>query len=153
MKSTPPIELREITKHNFLECINLTVADDQRNFVASNMYSLAEAKADRARIPLAIYAGDVMVGFIMYLLDDTGETGEIERLMVGSQHQRCGYGRAAMLEVIDRLRNTPGCVRAITSFDPENAAADALHYSLGFRRTGLVVAGETEVALEFSEKP
>ena len=152
MNSSQPIELREVTKANFYECIALSVADDQRDFVASNMFSLAEAKADGASIPLAIYAGEVMVGFTMYQLEAKSSTGHIDRLMVAKEHQHHGYGRAAMLEVINRLRNTPGCVRACTSFVPANTVADALYTSLGFRRTGEVHYGETVVALEFSEK-
>jgi len=43
----PLIELREITRdlamEGFRECIDLSVAEHQKGFVASNMYSLAEA--------------------------------------------------------------------------------------------------------------
>ena len=152
MNSSQPIELREITQGNFRECIALSVADDQRDFVASNLYSLAEAKADGVSIPLAIYAGEVMVGFTMYRLDAERGTGHVDRLMVAKEHQHHGYGRAAMLGVINRLRNTPGCVQVVTSFVPTNTVADALYDSLGFRRTGEVHYGETVVALEFSEK-
>ena len=146
-----PVELREITMDNFQECIGLTVAEDQRGFVASNMYSLAEAKADGVSVPLAIYSFDVMVGFIMYWFDAESGTGYIDRLMLATEHQGRGYGRAAMLEVIDRLRNTPGCMRIRTSFVPANAVAEGLYVSLGFRRTGEVVHGEIVVVLELSE--
>ena len=36
------ITLREVTMENFYECIKLTVNEDQKNFVASNTFSLAE---------------------------------------------------------------------------------------------------------------
>ncbi len=145
MDSGPPIELREITMENFRECIGLSVAEGQRGFVASNMYSLAEAKADGVSNPLAIYSGDTMVGFIMYCFDTESGTGHIDRLMVAADHQRRGYGRAAMTEVIDRLRNTSGCLRIRTSFEPTNTVADALYHSLGFHRTGEVDNGEIVV--------
>jgi diamine N-acetyltransferase len=151
MTSSPPIELRAITRENFRQCIALSVADEQREFVASNLYSLAEAKADGVSVPLAVYAGEVMVGFTMYRFEAQSGTGHIDRLMVAKEHQGHGYGRAAMLEVVRRLRDTPGCTRAVTSFVPSNAVADALYASLGFRRTGEVDYGETVVALEFSE--
>ena len=60
------MELREINMKNFRECIDLKVSDSQKGFVASNMYSLAEAKADNVSNPYAIYDGEQMVGFIMY---------------------------------------------------------------------------------------
>ncbi len=81
---------------NFRECIRLSVADDQRGFVAYNMYSLAEAKADGVSNPLAIYTGETMVGFIMYCFEADSGTGCIGRLMVAADHQRRGYGRSAM---------------------------------------------------------
>jgi diamine N-acetyltransferase len=59
------VTLQDITMDNFRECIQLRVGEAQKDFVASNMYSLAEAQADKVSNPLAIYAGDEMVGFIM----------------------------------------------------------------------------------------
>jgi len=152
MGSGQLIELREITMDNFRECIRMAVAEHQRGFVASNMYSLAEAKADGVSIPRAIYSGDVMVGFTMYNFDSDNGTGYIDRLMVAAGHQRRGYGEAAMTELISRFRNTPGCLRIRTSFEPTNTVADALYQSLGFCRTGEVDDGETVVVLELSAR-
>jgi diamine N-acetyltransferase len=42
------ITLREVTMDTFHECLRLSVTEDQKGFVASNMYALAEAKADGA---------------------------------------------------------------------------------------------------------
>jgi diamine N-acetyltransferase len=89
----------------------------------------------------------------MYWFDPESGTGYVDRLMVAREHQRRGYGRATMSEVIARLRNTPGCQRIRTSFEPTNAVADSLYRSLGFRRTGEVDAGETVVVLELPENP
>ena len=148
MGTEPRIELREITMDNFRECIRLEVADHQRGFVASNMYSLAEAKADGVSNPLAVYSDGNMVGFTMYWFDAKSGTGYIDRLMVADGHQRRGYGRATMREVIRRLRETPGCVRIRTSFEPTNEVARGLYRSLGFRETGEVDEGETVAVLD-----
>jgi diamine N-acetyltransferase len=144
------IELREITMVNFRECIGLSVAKHQRGFVASNMYSLAEAKADGVSNPLAIYAGGKMVGFTMYCFDPQLGTGFIDRLMVAEAHQGKGYGRAAMAEVIDRLCRIPECRRIRTAFEPTNSVAEALYESLGFRKTGEVDEGEIVAVLELT---
>ena len=151
MDSESLIELREITMENFRECIRLSVAESQRGFVAHNMYSLAEAKADGVSSPRAIYSGDAMVGFTMYRFDAESGTGCIDRLMVAADHQGRGYGRAAMIQVIDRLWNTPGCRRIRTSFKSTNAVAEALYESLGFRKSGEVDEGELVTILELSE--
>ena len=141
------IELREITMENFHDCINLSVADHQRTFVAPNVYSLAEAKADGVSNPRAIYADDQMVGFTMYCFEPESGIGYIDRLMVAAEHQGQGYGRAAMTEVIELLQSTPGCRWIRTSFEPTNAVANSLYESLGFRKTGEIDEGEVVMVL------
>jgi diamine N-acetyltransferase len=153
MDGRPVVELREITMDNFHECIGLQVADEQRYFVAPNVYSLAEAKADGVSVPLAMYAAGQMVGFIMYWYDAENGKGYIERLMVAAEHQGRGYGKSALQQVVERLRETPGCHRIQTSFAPANRVADGLYYQLGFRRTGEMVHGETVVVLELCKGP
>jgi diamine N-acetyltransferase len=89
-----------------------------------------------------------MVGFIMVCFDPEDGTGYIDRLMVAADHQRRGYGRAAMLDVMARLQATRGCRRIRTSFAPANAGAEALYEGLGFRKTGEMDGGEVVVVLE-----
>jgi diamine N-acetyltransferase len=38
------ISLQEITRENFWDCIELSVAEEQTNFVTSNAVSIAQAK-------------------------------------------------------------------------------------------------------------
>jgi diamine N-acetyltransferase len=142
------VTLREINMENFQECISLKVAQDQEGFVATNVYSLAEAKADSVSIPLAIYDGETMVGFLMYWFDETNGVGWIDRLMVDARFQKRGYGRTAMTEVIRRLKSHANCRLIRTSFAPENAPAARLYESLGFVRNNQEIAGETVVILE-----
>jgi len=142
------IELREITMENFRDCIRLSVAEDQKGFVASNMYSLAEAKADGVSNPRAVYAEGKMVGFTMYWFDANNGIGYIDRLMVAVDYQGRGYGRATMMEVIRILRAMPGCRLIRTSYEPTNTVAETLYKSLGFRRTGEIDEGEVVTALE-----
>lgn len=143
------IELRDINQQNWQDCIALKVADDQSRFVASNLFSLVESCYENGLFPLAIYAGDEMVGFLMWGLEPQGSHNRywIVRLMVGRAHQGKGYGRAAMRMIIDRLRADPGCRAIDVSFVPDNAAAEQLYASLGFERTGEIVADEVVMRL------
>jgi diamine N-acetyltransferase len=84
----------------------------------------------------------------MYCFEPENGTGYIDRLMVAAEHQAQGYGRAAMLEVIERLQRIPECRMIRTSFHPENAVADALYSSLGFQKTGELDEGEVVMVLE-----
>ncbi len=141
------ITLKEITKDNWRQCINLKVGQGQQDFVASNLYSIAESKFEPDWAALGIYQGEMMVGFTMYGRDSDEGSYWIIRLMVDEQRQGRGYGRAAMQEIIRRLKATPGCAEIKISFAPENKVAERLYRSLGFQHTGLVIEGETVLRL------
>jgi len=60
------ITLNSISRDNFHDVINLSVFDEQKAYVASNVYSLAQAKAQPECVPLAVYNDSDLVGFVMY---------------------------------------------------------------------------------------
>ena len=134
------VTLRPITKTNFYDCINLEVDASQAALVASNTKSLAEAYVNSSLYPLAIYdeatrgwekPKSPMVGFTMYELE--AGVGFILRLMIDPKYQRRGYGKAAMIEVIRRLRLHTEVEAIATSHRKENVAAASLFRNLGFR--------------------
>ena len=129
------IKLAPITMENFDECLDLKVADWQKDFVAPNANSIAEAYVDKMSIPLAIYADDSMVGFTMYGCIPEKQSGYILRLMIDSRYQKKGYGRKAMEIVLERLKDA-GCKRILTSYHRGNTNAGTLYEQLGFQRTG-----------------
>lgn len=141
------VTFKEINKNNWKECIKLKVNETQLNFVTSNVYSLLESKFEPSYFPLAIYNNEVMVGFVMYGFEDDDDSWWIIRLMVDKNHQKNGYGKAAMLKVIEILRNKPECDRIFTSYEPENLVAEKLYLSLGFEKTGKIEEGEIVLCL------
>ena len=140
-----PVSLRDITGDNFEDVIRLKVRDDQTGFVASNVYSLAESKIFPDLIPLAIYAGEKLVGFTMYGAWPERKEYWIMRLMISAEEQGKGYGRASMQQVIERLRSFSGCDKIKISYEPHNLCAKGLYASLGFAVTGEMLE-EEEVA-------
>ena len=131
------VSLRSITPENLDECISLKVADHQTGFIASNVQSLAQAAVSTTYHPFGIYDADAhyqanpsMVGFVMYELIDA--VGFILRLMIDEKFQRRGYGRAAMIEVIRRLKLHPEVERVATSHNRKNETAAQLYEGLGF---------------------
>ena len=144
------VSLVEIDRHNYLSILDLSVSEEQRPFVASNMYSLAQAFVQPECVPLALYAENKPVGFAMYCIDESDREYWIYRLMIDQRHQRRGYGRAAMLLLIDRIRSEmdENRHRIFISFEPENEAAKALYESLGFEPDGRVEYGEIVYRLE-----
>ena len=129
------VELREITKETVRAICNLDVADDQREFVAPNALSIAQAHFEPKQWMRAIYVDDKPVGFILTDEDPTKGAYYLWRFMVAAQHQRQGIGRRAMGLLIDRWRAI-GAGSATLSIVEANGVALEFYESLGFRLTG-----------------
>lgn len=130
------ILLREITPENFKECVELKVADDQKTFVATNVYSIAQSKIYPTHLPFAVYKDDdEMVGFVLFGFDTDDDRYYLGRLMIDEKHQGRGYGRAATLAVIEELKKNKDCREIYLCCAPENTNAERLYKSIGFERT------------------
>jgi diamine N-acetyltransferase len=141
------ITLRPITRDNISQCIRLGTTEEQKNFVAPNVRSIAEAYVEPSFVPLAIYADDTLVGFVMYGRDPQTGFDWVIRLMIDAQHQGKGYGRAAMHEVLTRIRQQPDCKEIRISYEPANTVAEQLYRSIGFEPTGEIEDGEVVARL------
>lgn len=143
------ITLREIDIDNFWDVMELAVAPGQQDMVTSNAVSVAQAKVQPECRPLAIYAGEVPVGLVMYCVDrDDGEYW-IYRLMVDEKHQRKGYARAAMEQVLAEIRRDKTRHRVLLGVDTAAEAAVALYRSLGFCFDGQVFGKEHIMELTY----
>ncbi|EEL48502.1 MULTISPECIES: GNAT family N-acetyltransferase [Bacillus cereus group] len=141
------ISLRDITNENWIECIFLTTNKEDQHFiceefVASNALSLAQSKIQKGWITKAIYNDETMVGFTMYGYCEQHHFFEICRLMIDHKHQGKGYGKTALLHVIDELRKNTDCHEIFLSFEPKNIVAKQLYEVIGFEDTGRMIDGE-----------
>lgn len=136
------VVLREITKENWDECINLTFRLEQGGLVAPNSYRFLESKAEPTFVQVGIYSSDQMVGYAMYGIDPDDGKYWVFRLMIDEQHQGKGYGKNALAQIIDRLRMLPDCVEIFVGYRPENFRAASLYGGLNFARTGQMLCGE-----------
>jgi diamine N-acetyltransferase len=136
------VTLREITPENFKECINLKVGDAQATFVAPNVTSIAQSKIYPTMTPMAVYADDAMVGFVLFGRDTDDDKYYLVRIMIDEKYQGKGYGRAAIGEVVEKVRENEDCDALYLSFVPENTGAEALYKSIGFEPTGEISHGE-----------
>ena len=148
------ITLEKITYKNYIKTIwGLKVSRKQKNFVASNMCSLAEAYVATTNgsyaLPFAICKNKKPIGFLMigysYNEDDIeGEDPEflniiknsycIWRFMIDKRYQGKGYGRKAMELALDYIRTFPvgKADSCWLSYEPENLVAKKLYASFGF---------------------
>ena len=143
------VSLKEIDRSNFDAVINLTVFDEQKDFVASNTYSLAQAKAQPECVPMAVYNGDTLVGFVMYCMDVEDSEYWIYRVMIDKKYQRQGLGKAAMQCVLSILQKDTAHSKVYISFEPENVGAKELYESLGFTPDGRIIYGEIVYCLNY----
>lgn len=146
------IELREVTMENFRQIILLELNDVDRKMVASNIYSLAEAYADKVSKPRGIYDGDTLVGFVMYNYSEPEKRGYISRLMVDKNHQRKGYGRIGLSLALDDLKTYEGIEEIQISYHPDNKKAKPLYKYLGFVENGDFVDGEAIAILDLRKE-
>ena len=146
------VELREITKENYLECLNLKTDDSQKNFVSPNTHSLAQAWVFyKTAFPFAIYADGVMVGFIMLGYYEAKGYYTLWKLMIDKKYQHKGYGRQALKLGIDYLIKRFDVKEIYTAYYSSNTVAKHLYESFGFRETGEVDGSEVGMKLVIAD--
>ena len=145
---SPKVTLREITAENLDAVLALQVREEQRNLVASNARSIAQAHYAEAAWFRAVYAGETPVGFVMLALDDEGPSDFVWRLMVDAAHQGKGYARLAMERVIEFARGRPNTRSLLLCHQPADGNAGPFYQALGFEYTGEKLDDELLMKLE-----
>ena len=142
------VELREITKENYEECLNLNIAENQEDFVSSTVHSLAQAWVyyDTA-FPFAVYVNNTMVGFIMLGYYEAGGYYTLWKLMIDEKYQNKGYGKRAVRLGIDYLVNRFKVKEVYTAYYATNRIARNLYASIGFHETGEIVGNQIGMKL------
>lgn len=123
------------------------------NFVAPNIKSLEKAEQEQTSKPYGIYAGKKMVGFTLFDEEPYPNDGYywIIRLMIDERYQKNGYGRAALIEIINRLQQKQNQTKIRISHVPENIVVNKLYKDLGFVETGEIIGGEIVLDLIFEQ--
>ena len=142
------IKLRAIDRSLWEACCALKVSEGQRNFVAPNAYSLAQAAYEPDTYPMGILADGALAGFVMYDFDSDANLWNMCRLMVAEKHQKKGIGEKAIRLLLDYVTARHGHVEFHTSAELENWVAIALYEKLGFEKTGKLVGGEVDLKIQ-----
>jgi diamine N-acetyltransferase len=137
------VVLEEVDADNWRACASLEVGDEQAEFVALVSYYLALcAYGDSSWRPLAVRARDDVVGFVMWGRDPGDGNFWIGGLVIDRRHQRRGYGREVVRQLLGRAV-AEGYASVALSYNPRNSAARALYADLGFEETGEFEGSET----------
>lgn len=133
------ISLRAVDGSNLDDIVDLDVAKEQEDFVASNVYSIAESKYNLSCRPRAIYFDESPVGFAMY--EDMASEGKPEefdifRFMIDEQQQRKGFGKLAFKAILDEIKSLPEAKVVTICYMPENKVAQTMYRGFGFEEYG-----------------
>jgi diamine N-acetyltransferase len=148
--SESKVTLREITADTVREICYLSVREEQRQFVAPNSVSMAQAYFSKHAWFRAIYAGDTAVGFLM--LEDQPEKPEyyLWRFMIDARYQGMGFGRKALEILIEYVKTRPNASELLTSVHVAEGGPQGFYEKLGFRLTGDWEEGEALMRLQLS---
>lgn len=151
------INFKEITNASIWKVCTLEPFEEQKDFVAENIQSLAEAYATRNEggnaLPLAVYNDETLVGFIMIGKGTVGNEKESElikknyslwRLMIDKKYQGKGFGRQTLDAAMALIRTYPfgKADKVWLSYEPENVRAREIYRKYGFVENGEMCGNE-----------
>lgn len=128
------LELREITRDNLFDCLELATDSSQKGYVCMIDLSLAEAWSRRPySYAKAIYNGDLLIGFVYFEIED--DWCEIMDFMIDKSYQGRGFGRQAIQICLAYLKYKHDAEEVNLYVGHENDKARGFLKSLGFRET------------------
>lgn len=146
------IQLKEINESNFRDCIRLNVSENQKTFVATNVYSIAQAYIHYgSAFPYGIYQDDKMVGFVMLGHNKEDQEFWLWRFMIDEAFQNFGIGTKAVQLALEKFKEM-GATEVYLSYEPENHIADALYRKFGWLPTGKIEEGEIVMLLKLEKE-
>lgn len=140
---------KEISKENFWDCIELTVKKEQVDFVTSNAVSIAQSKVQPECMPLAVYDNDIMIGFIMYCIDEDDGEYWIYRMMIDKNYQSKGYGKKVLEKLLEIIKQDKSHNRIFLGVHKESTYAVKLYKSFNFNFNGQVFGSEHIMRLDY----
>ena len=146
------VELRDINEDNFGDCLKLEVNENQKDFVAENIVSIAQAWLYQKNAqPFAIYNNDEIVGFVMLDIDGDRDGSKrrcgLWRFMIDKKYQGKGYGKESMKLILEYAKKTLNSKEMETSIVKENIIAEKLYKSFGFEFNGEVDEDDERIML------
>lgn len=141
---TSTITLREITEDNWCATANLHVSPAQEGNLAQNPMSMLEAHYSEDAWMRAVYADEMLVGFLMMAIWPPTDGYYVWRFMIDQRYQKLGFGRTVVGMAIQRVKdNYPQAKQLGVMSTPKEGKGkvEAQHSTyefyvkLGFRQT------------------
>jgi diamine N-acetyltransferase len=147
------VHLDPIDAGNWRDVADLEVAPEQRAFVVEPSRYLALCAYDGLWTPLAIRAGDEIVGMLMWAVDPYDGAVWLGGILVDRRWQRRGIGRRAVRAAIELLARQEETLEFALSYEPENEVARRAYATLGFVETGETEDDEVVARLRLDGRP
>lgn len=142
------ILLKQVTKENWYECNSLEVYKEQEGIVAPNYNSIIISLLYDNWHSKCIYEDDVLIGFLLYgIEEDTGKP-MLLRYMVDKKFQGKGLGKKALLKLLDLIKIENGNIKFYTTVSPQNVSAEKLYESVGFEKNGEIMWDENVMVIQ-----
>ena len=144
------VELKRIDENNFLDAFNLKLCEGQERFVSNPIRSLAQAYIYYKQCtPFGIYCSEKMVGYVMVIYDYDVPEYNIWHMMIDESEQGKGYGKTAIIKVLDYIRSKPfgDSNRVALTCNRNNKIAMKLYKNIGFSFSGNSDEEEDELVL------
>lgn len=137
------VSLKTIDKNNWEDAIRLSVTEEQKPFIASNLYSIAEFQFLENFFAKGIYLDEKMIGFTMFGIDSDDQNYWIYRLMIDKEFQGNGLGMQAIKLIIEAIKkmNHTNIPLIMIGYHPENPAK-FVYKKAGFMETEIASWGE-----------
>lgn len=142
------LNLRPITRDNWRQIAILAVNEDQKFFVESNSYSLAQSGFEPEWISVGLYDADTAVGYAMHGADLENGQVWLDRFMIEGRHQGKGYSKRFLAMLLTDMSNRYACNRIYLSIHPENELARSLYTGMGFYASGEMDGAEEVMILD-----
>lgn len=127
------VTLRGVSDENWRAVADVVPRDDQRDWVAESAarYLLLSLR-EGLWTSLGVYADESVAGHIMWAFDEDDGCNWIGGMLVDATEQGSGIGRAALLTLVEYLRQPDGAPAIRLSVHEDNASARKLYASAGF---------------------
>lgn len=130
---------KPVTSENREQVEALKTAPGQEGFIESVSECMKEADKRKCWRPVGIYDGSKLVGFAMYgFFWEYLPFGRVwmDRLLIDQNHQGKGYGKEALIKLLEQLHKEYRRKKIYLSVYPSNKQAIRLYQQLGFRFNG-----------------
>ncbi|MES2615229.1 MAG: GNAT family N-acetyltransferase, partial [Bdellovibrionota bacterium] len=151
------ISFEDITKENYLKYITLKVKQHQEEFIASNVFSLAQALFYSKAKFQGILANKIPIGFYMTIqcndlfeYEDGIEQPFLWRFMIDKNYQSKGFGKKALISIIEKIKQDYEAKILLTSCISKKGSPEEFYLKIGFKKTFDKIQNENILKLELS---